>query len=163
MASRDPDDPDFRRLWYVRYADDFLLGFSGPREEAEQIKQRLQAFLHETPQAGTLAGEDADHACPNGGGTFPRLRDRHPGRRLQARPSRSALHQRRTGTEGARGCHPQEMLSDTCVEANRSTWLLGDKKRTSASSLSTRRNTGASCNTTCWPSTSIACGDSTGS
>jgi group II intron reverse transcriptase/maturase len=47
MASRDPDDPDFRRLWYVRYADDFLLGFSGPREEAEQIKQRLQAFLHE--------------------------------------------------------------------------------------------------------------------
>jgi group II intron reverse transcriptase/maturase len=39
MASRDPDDPDFRRLWYVRYADDFLLGFSGPREEAEQIKQ----------------------------------------------------------------------------------------------------------------------------
>jgi group II intron reverse transcriptase/maturase len=48
MASRDPNDPDFRRLWYVRYADDFLLGFSGPREEAEQIKHRLQAFLHET-------------------------------------------------------------------------------------------------------------------
>ena len=48
MASRDPDDPDFRRLWYVRYADDFLLGFSGPRVEAEQIKHRLQAFLHET-------------------------------------------------------------------------------------------------------------------
>jgi group II intron reverse transcriptase/maturase len=45
MASRDPDDPDFRRLWYVRYADDFLLGFSGPREEAEQIKQHLQEFL----------------------------------------------------------------------------------------------------------------------
>src|SRR6266851_1589562 len=48
MASRDPDDPAFRRLWYVRYADDFLLGFSGPREEAEQIKQRLQEFLRET-------------------------------------------------------------------------------------------------------------------
>jgi len=47
MASRDPDDPAFRRLWYVRYADDFLLGFSGPREEAEQIKQRLQEFLRE--------------------------------------------------------------------------------------------------------------------
>jgi group II intron reverse transcriptase/maturase len=48
MASRDPGDPDFRRLGYVRYADDFLLGFSGPREEAEQIKQRLQEFLQET-------------------------------------------------------------------------------------------------------------------
>src|SRR5205085_9669233 len=48
MASRDPDDPDFRRLWYVRYADDILLGFSGPWEEAEQIKQQLQGFFHET-------------------------------------------------------------------------------------------------------------------
>src|SRR3954453_13365134 len=47
MPSRDPDDPNFRRLWYVRYADDFLLGFSGPRREAEQIRQRLQKFLHE--------------------------------------------------------------------------------------------------------------------
>lgn len=26
IASRDPHDPNFRRLWYVRYADDFLLG-----------------------------------------------------------------------------------------------------------------------------------------
>jgi group II intron reverse transcriptase/maturase len=41
----DPNDPDFRRLRYVRYADDFLLGFAGPREEAEKIKQRLGAFL----------------------------------------------------------------------------------------------------------------------
>jgi group II intron reverse transcriptase/maturase len=48
MASRDPNDPDFRRLWYVRYADDFLLGFSGPRAEAEQIKQHLQEFLQDS-------------------------------------------------------------------------------------------------------------------
>jgi len=48
MASRTPDDPNFRRLWYVRYADDFLLGFRGPREQAEQIRQRLQEFLQET-------------------------------------------------------------------------------------------------------------------
>ena len=45
MPSRDPEDPDFRRLWYVRYADDFLLGFSGPRHEAEEIKQRIGQFL----------------------------------------------------------------------------------------------------------------------
>ena len=50
MVSRDPGDPDFRRLWYVRYADDFLLGFSGPRDEAEEIKQKLQEFLHGTLQ-----------------------------------------------------------------------------------------------------------------
>ncbi|CAH0238284.1 Group II intron-encoded protein LtrA [Massilia sp. Bi118] len=48
MPSRDPEDPDFRRLWYVRYADDFLLGFSGPKQEAEEIKQQLRDFLRET-------------------------------------------------------------------------------------------------------------------
>src|SRR4029450_1354319 len=39
------DDPDYRRLKYVRYADDFLLGFVGTRQEAETIKQQLQTFL----------------------------------------------------------------------------------------------------------------------
>src|SRR5262249_32273938 len=38
-------DPDYRRLRYIRYADDFLLGFVGPREEAEEIRQRLGEFL----------------------------------------------------------------------------------------------------------------------
>jgi group II intron reverse transcriptase/maturase len=47
MPSREPQDPDFRRLWYVRYADDFLLGFSGPREEAEEIKSKLGVFLRD--------------------------------------------------------------------------------------------------------------------
>jgi group II intron reverse transcriptase/maturase len=47
IPSRDPGDPNFRRLWYVRYADDWLLGFSGPRDEAERIKSRLKEFLLE--------------------------------------------------------------------------------------------------------------------
>jgi len=48
LPSRDPDDPDFRRLKYVRYADDFILGLIGSKEEAEEIKQKLEAFLHDT-------------------------------------------------------------------------------------------------------------------
>jgi group II intron reverse transcriptase/maturase len=43
-----PYDPAYRRLHYIRYADDWLLGFVGPKEEAEAIKARLKAFLHET-------------------------------------------------------------------------------------------------------------------
>jgi group II intron reverse transcriptase/maturase len=43
--SRDPFDPNFRRLRYIRYADDFLLGFAGPQVEAEEIKDRLKTFL----------------------------------------------------------------------------------------------------------------------
>jgi group II intron reverse transcriptase/maturase len=68
MPSRDPNDPDFRRLWYVRYADDFLLGFSGPRHEAEAIKQRIGQYLRETlrlelSDAKTLITHARDNAA----------------------------------------------------------------------------------------------------
>ena len=45
LPSRDPYDPAYRRLWYVRYADDFLLGCIGPHEEAQQIKHQLKDWL----------------------------------------------------------------------------------------------------------------------
>jgi group II intron reverse transcriptase/maturase len=45
MPSIDPNDPTYRRLRFVRYADDFLLGFSGSKEEAEEIKSELRQFL----------------------------------------------------------------------------------------------------------------------
>jgi hypothetical protein len=47
LPSGDPRDPGFRRLRYARYADDHLLGFIGPKAEAEQIKARLAAFLRD--------------------------------------------------------------------------------------------------------------------
>lgn len=47
LPSQDPDDPGYRRLRYVRYADDTLLGFAGPKAEAEEIKRRLAAFLRD--------------------------------------------------------------------------------------------------------------------
>ncbi len=47
LPSHDPLDPGYRRLRYVRYADDILLGFTGPKAEAEEIKRRLAQFLHE--------------------------------------------------------------------------------------------------------------------
>jgi group II intron reverse transcriptase/maturase len=47
LPSADPVDPGYRRLRYCRYADDHLLGFTGPKAEAEEIKQRLAQFLRE--------------------------------------------------------------------------------------------------------------------
>ena len=46
--SADPFDPGFRRLRYTRFADDHLLGFIGPKAEAEEIKAELARFLGET-------------------------------------------------------------------------------------------------------------------
>ncbi len=43
--SVDPYDPNYRRLRYIRYCDDFLLGWAGSRQEAQEIKQKIQAFL----------------------------------------------------------------------------------------------------------------------
>jgi group II intron reverse transcriptase/maturase len=48
LPSRDPMDPGYRRLRYSRYADDHILGFIGPKAEAEQIKAELTRFLRET-------------------------------------------------------------------------------------------------------------------
>ena len=47
LPSKDLTDPGFRRLRYVRYCDDQLLGFTGPKAEAEEIKTRLAVFLRE--------------------------------------------------------------------------------------------------------------------
>ena len=47
LPARDPQDPGYRRLRYVRYADDILLGFAGPKAEAEKIKRHLAQFLRD--------------------------------------------------------------------------------------------------------------------
>src|SRR5205807_2580731 len=43
----DQRDPDYRRLRYIRHADDSPLGFTGPKEEAEEIKARLEHSLRD--------------------------------------------------------------------------------------------------------------------
>jgi hypothetical protein len=47
LPYRDQNDPEYRRLRYIRYADDFLLGFAGPEAEAEEIRDKLRRFLQE--------------------------------------------------------------------------------------------------------------------
>lgn len=42
------NDPNFRRSMYIRYADDFVYLFEGPRSEAIIIKQRLSTELLNT-------------------------------------------------------------------------------------------------------------------
>ena len=59
LPSGDPNDPTYRRLRYIRYADDFLLGYTGTQKEAGEIKAELTNFLRdnlklELNQAKTL-------------------------------------------------------------------------------------------------------------
>lgn len=47
IPSVDTHDENYRRFRYVRYADDFLIGFTGSKVEAEEIKAELKEFLME--------------------------------------------------------------------------------------------------------------------
>ncbi len=46
LPSRDPLDPLYRRLFYVRYADDFLIGIIGSKQEAEELFREIKTFLN---------------------------------------------------------------------------------------------------------------------
>jgi group II intron reverse transcriptase/maturase len=48
LPSTDQHDPGYCRLRYCRYADDFVLGVIGPKSEAEEIMEKVKAFLHES-------------------------------------------------------------------------------------------------------------------
>jgi group II intron reverse transcriptase/maturase len=79
LPSMDPRDPGYRRLRYVRYADDALLGLTGPKAEAEEIRTRLATFLrddlklelseektlitHARTQAAKFPGHEITLAC----------------------------------------------------------------------------------------------------
>lgn len=45
MQAGDPQDPKFRRMFYVRYADDFLIGIIGSKEDAHQTRTWLAEYL----------------------------------------------------------------------------------------------------------------------
>ena len=42
-----PIDPNYRRLQYNRYADDFVIGIIGSHEDAENIKSDIKQFLQD--------------------------------------------------------------------------------------------------------------------
>lgn len=45
MPSKDTYDPKFKRIYYMRYADDWLIGVSGNKKDSEEIKERIKTFL----------------------------------------------------------------------------------------------------------------------
>lgn len=45
IPCKNPMDADFRRLQYVRYADDFIIGIIGTKEDARTIKQEISAYI----------------------------------------------------------------------------------------------------------------------
>lgn len=47
FRSKEPMDSNFKRMQYVRYADDFIIGIIGSKEDAKKIKQDIGRFVAE--------------------------------------------------------------------------------------------------------------------
>ena len=84
LPSGDPRDPGYRRLRYARYADDHLLGFTGPKAEAEEIKARLAAFLRDDLKLELTQEKTLITHARTRRGEIPRLRDHRSARRSTA-------------------------------------------------------------------------------
>jgi group II intron reverse transcriptase/maturase len=153
LPSLDPTDPGYRRMHYLRYADDWLIGFIGPRSEAEEIKQRLKEFLRDTlkltlsetktrlPHARSerarflgyeIAVEQADHK-----------HDRRGHRSINGQIGRETCPNRSS----------EPNVIPTSNEASRSTGGNVSMTRFIPSLLSSSRNIAAWWSTISWPST----------
>ncbi len=109
LPSQDPADPGYRRLRYVRYADDWLLGFAGPRHEAEEIKSRITEFLRdelklELSQSKTLITHAASQAA------------RFLGYEIKAQHSDTKIIRNRRAVNGAIGLFvPRDVIRQRCA------------------------------------------------
>lgn len=65
IPTQDPTDPNFKRLRYARYADDFVIGLIGSKEEADHVLTQVKRFLRqelrlEVNEANTTIGRMKD-------------------------------------------------------------------------------------------------------
>ena len=109
LPSQDPGDPGYRRLRYVRYCDDFLLGFAGPKREAEEIKARIKRFLNdelklELSESKTLVTHATSQAA------------RFLGYEIRAQHADAKITRNRRAVNGAIGLFvPRTVIRERCA------------------------------------------------
>lgn len=89
LPSRDPKDEGYRRLVYVRYADDFMMGIIGPKQEARQVKAKVGAFLQKMKLTLSTTKTKITHATKGRarflGYDIHKHNGKHPHRHLSGR------------------------------------------------------------------------------
>src|SRR3989442_13907000 len=69
LPSGDPFDTEYKRLYFCRYADDFIVGIIGSHQDAERVRQEMRNFIEKTLKL-TIA-EEKSHIQPSKkGATF---------------------------------------------------------------------------------------------
>ena len=102
LPAKDAFDPQYRRLRFCRYADDFLIGIIGSKAEAEEVKQEVTTFLREhlaltaSPEKSKVSKASEGtvflgyHVCTVSGGRTTRVR--FQGRYTRARAASDRIH-----------------------------------------------------------------------
>ncbi len=111
LPAGDPNDPTFARVYYVRYADDWVIGVSGSKATAEDIKSKAAVFLREelklelSPEKTLITHAASETARFLGfelstSGDSERRRVLHNGKRVST--VRTLMHQPRVGIDVTR-------------------------------------------------------------
>ena len=66
LPSGDPFDENYRKLHYVRYADDFALGVVGSKSEAKEIAARVTEFIEKELKLEIASEKSGIHYVGNG-------------------------------------------------------------------------------------------------
>jgi group II intron reverse transcriptase/maturase len=95
LPSSDEFDPGYRRLRYCRYADDFVLGVIGSRQDATDLKQQMETYLHEQLRLDVSVEKSGIHHADKGVvflGYRVRRWGTHGGSRIAKRTKRASRH-----------------------------------------------------------------------
>jgi group II intron reverse transcriptase/maturase len=96
--AKDPMDPDYRRMYYVRYADDFLVGINGNKTEAEALKIWLGDYLSSELQLELSAEKTLVTSAKERVRFLGYDIKRWSGTRILRYPTTQGVKTRRTGT-----------------------------------------------------------------
>lgn len=69
LPSGDPFDRDYKRLYYCRYADDYVIGIIGSRADAERVREEVKRYIQDTLKL-TIAEEKSHIRHSKEGATF---------------------------------------------------------------------------------------------
>ena len=59
----DPQDPNFKRMYFCRYADDWLIGIIGSKADAQAVKEMVVRIPQSRTEIGVVAGENSHYPC----------------------------------------------------------------------------------------------------
>lgn len=66
VPASDAFDPNYRRLRYCRYADDFIIGVTGSKSEARQIMEEVRTYLSDHLKLAVSAEKSGIHKASDG-------------------------------------------------------------------------------------------------